>query len=296
MTTARTTPPSLLNVTDETRKNLQLGLLINAAENGDTKATSELAQHYFSSLKLPRTEMSLQHIEEGCLSGPYENHREARLAFLYSSQAVALGDAKAHFYLANLFLNGWGVKVDVFRAIEHANLGAKNNVPDAKDLAELIGLMVEHFYAKMCLGFRYQHSVFGTTNLSMTPDRHAKIIRRCLTITPQPIYARLVKNLEKLHEDANTGFAKSNPFNKKERFIINLNYALATKNKAQLNSLSQEDKALFNTLTQEEFRERAIVSKPAVASRIEEHKETEQEPLLRQSDEYSSYSYRKLGA
>lgn len=266
-----------------------LAALMQDAENGDAAASFQLAQYYFQKLKLPRVEINLQHIENGCLSSPHENDPQAKKAYQYASQALAGGDVRAHFYLANLHLNGWGTKVDIFRAQDHATQGANHKDKHANDLSTLINLTVENIYSKMSLTFSYRVSLFSTTNLTLTPERHAKIIRRCLALTPKPTYAKLMDDLERLYRDANEGFV--NPFNKKERFTINVNYALATKNRALLAELMKEDKVLFTALTEEELRERAITPKVV---KEEEYKELphEKAPLL--SEHEDSTRYRRL--
>lgn len=245
----------------------------------EAAAFTLLVQKSLLQLNLPEIKIDIQYIENGQFSGPHENDPHAKEIYHGLHQAIALGDSKAHFYLATLFLNGWGVKVDIFRAMEHAAEGARQKDPLAKKLSTRIGLMVEEAYLKWHLGFEYLVSVFAVTNLTCTPERLAKISRRCLAINPKMKSAK--QCLKDLYNKFNTGLAEFNPFKRKERFIINFNYALATRSQGFLNQLSKANPTLFKTLCQEEFRERSLmiqrVQDKEMEPQVDELKEQQRE-------------------
>jgi hypothetical protein len=259
----------------------------------EAAAFTLLAQKSFLQLKLPKIQIDIQHIENGCFSGACENDPRAKEVHHYLCQAIALGDSKAHFYLATLFLNGWGVKVDIFKAMEHASQGARQKDPQAKDLSVRIGLMVEENYLRWVLGFRYLVSVFAVTNLSCTPERLAKISRRCLTINPKMKSPR--EELEYLYDKFNARLAGFNPFKRKERFIINFNYALATRDQGFLNQLSRDNPTLFKTLCQEEFLEHSLLIQRVQDKKIEAQIDEFKEPQRAAGAQGYPLMYRHLG-
>lgn len=121
-----------INPSDGYNRTVKLDLLKYAAEKGEAAGFTLLAQYYFYNLNLPKNEINIEVIENGSFSGPHENNSHAKKVYHYLRRAIALGDSKAHSYLGTLFLYGWGVKVDIFKAMEHATLGANNMIHKQK--------------------------------------------------------------------------------------------------------------------------------------------------------------------
>lgn len=230
---------------NKTKKRIEL--LQYAANQGEAAAFTLLALESYDHNILFLKEATIGHdellksIDEGSVSTKNTNDAAAKNCHLYLTQAIQLGDFKAYAHLASLYVSGAGVKIDLFKAKEYALLG----IASGDDVAKK-GLK---FIYSLTAGASYLASL----SLKGTPTKLAKICRRCLDINHDLPLA--MRHLQILRTNANGFLSKLNPF-QSDRFIIDFNYALATKNPKQLQKLLKENPELFKVLSQEEFRER----------------------------------------